>query len=158
MISWHVGSELPWNFFDPERSDPRYEGARQIVKRAPAMSATWGNSEKIYSLGVLPPVTKTDLQRTRRHRSRQPRKRAESRRRSSSGEQNLKLKADRTVWDEVRVVDIVDFLQRGVHRVTVILKILPTPPSIGTLHRPERWALQLAVTIGELTAPSHRLL
>ena len=60
------------------------------------------------------------------------------------------------MWDEVRVVDIVDFLQRGVHRVTVILKVLATPPSIGTLHRPERWALQLAVTIGELTAPRHR--
>jgi len=60
------------------------------------------------------------------------------------------------VWDEVRVVDIVDFLQRGVHRVTVILKVLATPPSIGTLHRREDGALQLAVTIGELTAPSRR--
>jgi hypothetical protein len=35
----------------------RYEGARQIVKRAPGNSATWGNSEKIYSLGVLPALT-----------------------------------------------------------------------------------------------------
>ena len=30
-----------------------------MVKRAPAMSATWGNSAKIYSLGVLPPLTQT---------------------------------------------------------------------------------------------------
>ena len=30
-----LGSELPWNCLDPERSDLRYEGARQIMKRAP---------------------------------------------------------------------------------------------------------------------------
>ena len=29
-----VGSELLWNCSDPERSNLRYEGARQIVKRA----------------------------------------------------------------------------------------------------------------------------
>src|SRR5215469_7576422 len=40
---------------------------------------------------------KTDLQRTRRHHSRQPRNRAERRRRSSSGVQVLKLKADGTL-------------------------------------------------------------
>ena len=44
----------------------------------------------------------------------------------------------------------------SVHRVTVILKVLATPPSIGTLHRREDGALELAVTIGELTAPSRR--
>ena len=38
-----------------------YEGARHIVKRALAMSATWANSENIYSLGVLPPVTQLGI-------------------------------------------------------------------------------------------------
>ena len=55
------------------------------------------------------------------------------------------------MWGEVRVVDIVEVLQRGVHRLTIILKILPRPPSIGTLHRREDGALQLAVAIGGLT-------
>ena len=49
------------------------------------------------------------------------------------------------------MVDIVEVLQRGVHRLTIILKILPRPPSIGTLHRREDGALQLAVAIGGLT-------
>ena len=53
------GSELPLELLGPERRDLRYEGLAKIVKRAPAMSATWGNSEKIYSLGVLPPVTQS---------------------------------------------------------------------------------------------------
>src|SRR5215472_16320827 len=43
----------------------------------------------------------------------QPRKRRERQRRSSSGEQNLKLKADRPVCGEVRVVDIVYVLQQA---------------------------------------------
>jgi hypothetical protein len=30
-----LGQSSPWNCLDPERSDLQYEGARQIVKRAP---------------------------------------------------------------------------------------------------------------------------
>ena len=49
------------NRSDPERSDPQYEGVGKMLNARLAMSATWGDSENIYSLGVLPPVTLTGL-------------------------------------------------------------------------------------------------
>jgi|SRR6516164_3901082 hypothetical protein len=98
------------------------------------MSATWGNSEE-QRRTVEPDLVGSSAATL-----------------TSAFNYSLGTYIRRGCYNSTIGAHVVEVLQRGVHRVTVILKILPTPPSIGTLHRRGDGALQLAVTIGELTA------